>query len=131
MMHCDYQLAYCPITYILALAQADRAFKNERLTPEYILRLRVPPRLHTLPILWKEEVLRVPLLRHIENTPYGVRVHSEKHAIRLVLCVFFPPKFISLHILCSTLSCQSIVVKQTVIRAGAGLQNKHGRHGVV
>jgi hypothetical protein len=77
-MHCDYQLAYCPITYILALAHADRAFKNERLTPEYILRLRVPPRLQTLPIVWKEEMLRVPLLRHIENTPYGVRVHPEK-----------------------------------------------------
>jgi hypothetical protein len=75
MMHCDYQLAYCPITYILALAHADPAFKNERLTPEYILRLRVP---HTLPILWKEEILRIPLLRHIEQTPYGVRVHPEK-----------------------------------------------------
>jgi hypothetical protein len=37
MMHCDYQLAHCPITYILALAHADRAFKNGRLTPEYIL----------------------------------------------------------------------------------------------
>ena len=78
MMHCDYQLAYCPITYILALAHADRAFQNERLTPAYILRLRVPPRLHTLPILWKEEMLRIPLLRHIEQTPYGVRVHPEK-----------------------------------------------------
>ena len=51
MMHCDYQLAYCPIMYILALAHADRAFKNERLTPEYILCLRVPSCLHTLPIL--------------------------------------------------------------------------------
>ena len=78
MMHCDYQLAYCPITYILALAHADRAFKNERLTPEYILRLRVPPRLHTLPILWKDEMLRIPILRHIEQTPYGLRVHDEK-----------------------------------------------------
>jgi len=78
MMHCDYQLAYCPITYILALAHADRAFKTERLMPEHILRLRVPLRLHTLPILWKEEMLRITLLRHIEQTPYGVRVHPEK-----------------------------------------------------
>jgi Protein of unknown function (DUF3435) len=77
-MHCDYQLAYYRITYILALAHANRAFKNERLTPEYILRLRVPPRLHPLSILWKEEMLRITLLRHIEQTPYGVRVHYEK-----------------------------------------------------
>ena len=40
MMHADYQLAYCLILYIFALAHTDRAFKNERLTPEYILRLR-------------------------------------------------------------------------------------------
>jgi hypothetical protein len=78
MMHCDYQLAYCPITYILALAHADRAFKNDRLIPEYILQLRVPERLRTLSIPWKDEMLGVPLLRHIENTPYGLRVHSEK-----------------------------------------------------
>ena len=78
MMYCEYQLAYCPITYILALAHADRAFKNERLTPEYILRLCVPERLHTLSIPWKEDMLQVPLLRHVENTPYGMRVHPEK-----------------------------------------------------
>ena len=57
MMHCDYQLAYCPITYILALAHADRAFQNDRLTPEYIIRLRVPERLKTLSIPWKDEML--------------------------------------------------------------------------
>jgi len=60
MMHCDYQLAYCPITYILTLAHADRAFKNDRLTPEYILQLRVPERLRTLSIPWKDEMLGVP-----------------------------------------------------------------------
>jgi hypothetical protein len=78
MMHADYQLAYCLISYIFALAHTDRAFKNERLTPEYILRLRVPNRLHTLPIPWKSEMLRVPLLRHIEQGPYGARVHPEE-----------------------------------------------------
>ena|SRR2546423_6825325 len=75
MMHEDYQLAYCVITYILALAFFDRAFENERLTPELIFRLRVPDRLHTLPIRWKKDMLTKPLLRHIEQTPYGMRVH--------------------------------------------------------
>jgi Protein of unknown function (DUF3435) len=78
MVHCDYQLAYYPITYILALAHADPAFKNGRLTPEFILRLRVPKRLYILSIPWKDEMLSVSLLRHVENTPYGPRVHSEK-----------------------------------------------------
>lgn len=74
-MHQDYQLAYCVITYILALAHHDKAFKNERLTPELILRLRVPDRLHTLPIRWKEDMLRKPLIRRIVQTPYGMQVH--------------------------------------------------------
>jgi len=39
MIHQNYQLAYCVITYILALAHHDKAFRNERLTSELILRL--------------------------------------------------------------------------------------------
>jgi hypothetical protein len=74
-MHEDYQLAYCVISYILALAHHDRALKTERLTPEFVLRLKVPDRLHTLPFLWKEEILTKSFLRHIEQTPYGMQVH--------------------------------------------------------
>lgn len=74
-MHEDYQLAYCVITYILALAYLDKAFVNERLTPKLILRLRVPDRPHTLPIRWKEDMLRKPLIRQVIQTPYGMRVH--------------------------------------------------------
>jgi hypothetical protein len=72
MIHQDYQLAYCVITYILALTHYDKAFKNERLTPELILRLCVPDRLHTLPIRWKEDMLRKPVIRHIVQIPYGM-----------------------------------------------------------
>jgi Protein of unknown function (DUF3435) len=75
MMHQDYQLAYCLITYILALAHYDQAFKNERLTPELMSRLRVPDRLHKLPIRRKEDTLSKPLIRHIVQTPYGMDVH--------------------------------------------------------
>ena len=44
------KLAYCPITYILALAHAERAFKDERLTSDYILRLREPPMEASFPV---------------------------------------------------------------------------------
>jgi hypothetical protein len=74
-MHQNYQLAYCVITYILALAHHDKAFKNERLTPKLILRLRVSDRLHTLSIRWKEDMLRKPFIRRIVQTPYGMQVH--------------------------------------------------------
>ncbi len=74
-MHCDYQLAYCPLTYIAALAFRDNAFENERLTPEIFWQLRVPKRLHVLPIRWKKSMLKVPLLRQTEQTPYGIDVH--------------------------------------------------------
>jgi hypothetical protein len=61
--------------YILALAHHDKAFENERLTSELILRLRVPDCLHTLSIRWKEGILRKPLIRHIVYTHYGMQVY--------------------------------------------------------
>ena len=45
-MHEDYQLTYCPIAHITALAFADDAFESARLTPELLHKLRVPSRLH-------------------------------------------------------------------------------------
>jgi hypothetical protein len=73
-MHCDYQLAYCPITYIVALAFRDNAFENERLTPELVWSLRVPKRLHVLPLKWKKDKLDIPVLRRMRQTPSGVEV---------------------------------------------------------
>ena len=62
MMHCDYQLAYCFIMYILVLIYVDRTFKKKRLTSEYIFRLRVSSRLHTFFILWKNKMLQTLIL---------------------------------------------------------------------
>jgi hypothetical protein len=73
-MHGDYQLAYCPITQIIAFAFRDGAFANADLTPELIWRLRVPRGNSSLPLRWKPEVLNVPLLRRLERTPYGYRL---------------------------------------------------------
>lgn len=73
-MHCDYQLAYCPITYIVALAFRDNAFENERLISELVWSLRVPKRLHVLPLKWKKDKLDIPVLRRMRQTPSGVEV---------------------------------------------------------
>src|ERR1700735_1992985 len=75
-MHGDYQVAYCPITQIISLAFRDEAFLNTALTPELIWRLRVPKRSQSLPVRWKHEKLNLPLLRRVEQTPYGYEVHT-------------------------------------------------------
>lgn len=75
-MHCDYQLAYCPILQIISYAFRDEAFANTALTPETIWRLRVPDYLASLPLQWKPEVLDTPLLRHVEHTEYGLQLHE-------------------------------------------------------
>jgi Protein of unknown function (DUF3435) len=62
-MHEDYQLAYCPLAYITSLAFADDAFENTRLTPELLHKLRVPGRLHVLPLRFKKSMLNTPIFR--------------------------------------------------------------------
>lgn len=73
-MHCDYQLTYCPILHIVAMAFRDEAFENERLTPELVWRLRVPGRLPSLSLRWKTEKLKLPVLRRMEQTASGWEV---------------------------------------------------------
>ncbi|OXV07294.1 hypothetical protein Egran_04941, partial [Elaphomyces granulatus] len=68
-MHGDYQLVYCPITYIVSLAFRDEAFENDALTPESIWRLKVPKRNRALPLRWKEVVDR-PLLRRFVHAGF-------------------------------------------------------------
>ncbi len=74
-MHCDYQLAYCPILHIVAMAFRDKAFENERLTPDLIWRLKVPKRLPSLPLKWKDDKLKLPVLRRMEHTASGFEVN--------------------------------------------------------
>lgn len=74
-MHGDYQLAYCPIAQIISFAFCDGAFENN-LTPELIWRLWVLKRSGSLPLWWKLEVLDIPLLQHLERTPYGYELHK-------------------------------------------------------
>jgi Protein of unknown function (DUF3435) len=74
-MHEDYQLAYCPIAHIAALAFADDAFENARLTPELLHKLRVPKRLHVLPLRFKKSIYNIPIFRSTVRTASGVVTH--------------------------------------------------------
>ena len=67
MMHEDDQLAFCPITHILALAFADDAIESgeEVLTPDFFWKLKVPHPLSVLRIRWKQEKQNIPLFPHI------------------------------------------------------------------
>ena len=74
-MHEDYQLAYCPIAHIVSLAFADNAFETARLTSELLKKLRVPGRLHVLPVPFKESMRDTPIFRRIIWTASGVYTH--------------------------------------------------------
>jgi hypothetical protein len=60
-MHEDYQLAYCLIAHITSLAFADNAFESTRLTPKFLRKLRVPARLHVLPLHFKKSMWNTPI----------------------------------------------------------------------
>ena len=72
-MHCDYQPTFCPIPHIVTMAFRDNALENERLTSDLIWKLRVSKRLTSLPLRWKDK-LKLPVLRRMKQTPYGVKV---------------------------------------------------------
>jgi hypothetical protein len=77
-MHEDYQLAYCPIAHIIALAFADGAFESARLTPELLHKLRVPSRLHVLPLRFKKSKWNKPICRSTVQTVSGVHTHPTR-----------------------------------------------------
>jgi len=77
-MHEDYQLAYCPMAHITSLAFTDDAFENARLTPELLHKLRVPGRLHVLPLRFKKSMLSTPIFRSTVQTVSGVHTHPTR-----------------------------------------------------
>ena len=74
-MHEDYQLAYYPIAHITFLAFAEDAFENNRLTFELLHKLRVPGRLHVLPLKFKKSMWNTPIFRSTVQTVSGVHTH--------------------------------------------------------
>ena len=61
-----------------ALAFADDAFENARLTPELLHKLRVPSRLHCLPLRFKKSMLNTPIFRSTVQTVSGVDTHPTR-----------------------------------------------------
>jgi Protein of unknown function (DUF3435) len=77
-MHEDYQLAYCPLAHTTSLAFADDAFKNARLTPELLYKLRVLKRLHVLPLRFKKSISNTFIFRGTVKTVSGVHTHPTR-----------------------------------------------------
>jgi hypothetical protein len=77
-MHEDYQLAYCPIAYITALAFANNAFESARFTPKLLHKVRVLPRLHVLPLRFKKSMWNTPICRSTVQTVSGVHTHPTR-----------------------------------------------------
>ena len=77
-MHEDYQLAYYPIAHITSLVFADDAFESSRLTPELLHKLRVPSRLHALPLRFKKDMWNTPIFRSTVQTVSAIHTHPTR-----------------------------------------------------
>lgn len=54
----------CPITYLVSLATADRAFEAPSLTtPERVFAQKVWGPVLCTPLSWKQEMLKIPIFR--------------------------------------------------------------------
>lgn len=67
MMHEDDQLAFCPITHIVALAFADNAIESggDVLTPDNFWKFKVPLHLSVFRIQWRKDKRNTPLFPHV------------------------------------------------------------------
>jgi hypothetical protein len=77
-MHEDYQMAYCPIAHITALASTDNAFENARLLPETLHKPRVPDRLHVLCPLFKKSMLNTSIFRNTVQSVSSVHTNPSR-----------------------------------------------------
>jgi Protein of unknown function (DUF3435) len=77
-MHEDYQMAYCPIAHITALASTDNAFENARLLPEILHKPRVPGRLHVLRPLFKKSILNASIFRNTVQSVSSVHTNPAR-----------------------------------------------------
>jgi hypothetical protein len=71
-------MAYYPIAHITSLAFADNAFERARLTPEILHKLRVPGRLHVLPLQFRKSMWNTPICRSTVQTMSGVHTHPAR-----------------------------------------------------
>ncbi|MAD88046.1 MAG: hypothetical protein CL912_34240 [Deltaproteobacteria bacterium] len=71
-------LACCGVTFILALALADGAFKNKLTSLRDVYSLVVPPDTDRIRLQWDEDWAQRPVFRDVEHTANGIRVSLTK-----------------------------------------------------
>ena len=71
-------LIYDPLIPIMGLAFADGAVINEFKDPEEIYELVVPQNSDRLRLQWKEEWLKRPMFRDVEDSEDGIRTALNK-----------------------------------------------------
>jgi hypothetical protein len=71
-------LACCGVTFMLALALVDGAFKNELTSLRDLYNLVVPRDTDRIRLQWNENWAQAPVFRDIEHTTNGLRVSRIK-----------------------------------------------------
>jgi hypothetical protein len=71
-------LACCGVTFMLALALADNAFKNKFTSLKDIYSLVVPPDTDRIRLQWDDEWAERPVFRDVEHTASGIRISKTK-----------------------------------------------------
>ncbi|KFY79510.1 hypothetical protein V499_01506 [Pseudogymnoascus sp. VKM F-103] len=71
-------LSCCAVSFMLALALADNAFKNEFKSLRDIYNLVVPPDADRITLEWDDEWAERPVFRDVEVTANGVRISKTK-----------------------------------------------------
>jgi hypothetical protein len=66
------------MTHITSLAFADDAFENPCFTLGLLHKLRVPDRLHVLPLPFKRSILNTPIFRSTVQAASGVHTHPTR-----------------------------------------------------
>ncbi|ODA78130.1 hypothetical protein RJ55_06734 [Drechmeria coniospora] len=74
----DDMLLYDPLILMMALAFCDNAFVNDISGPQSFYGLVVPPNQDRIRILWKEEWLKRPVFRDVEDTENGSQISLNK-----------------------------------------------------
>lgn len=74
----DDMLLYDPLILIMALAFCDNAFLNDLDGPQRLYSFVVRPGQDRIRIIWKEEWLKRPVFRGIEDSEHGIQISLDK-----------------------------------------------------
>ena len=74
----DESIICCPVTFIVALAIADNAFKNKFTSLRQIYDLVVPKGTDRIRLKWDDDWAKRPIFRDVEQTPTKVQISKTK-----------------------------------------------------